>query len=523
MTEPVDTGSESPLQQETEDFESAMNEAVRLVKFARFDAASEILDLLAQTHAHDSRVHFTRGMIAQRTGEITDAISHYKIASTLEPKMDQAAESMGVLLRGSINPVRAALTTSIESSKPFLYVIGSSYTRSFGVGSGFLPLMTGTADKLTFLTPELSALSTSHLLAHLERCDHRYPVLLALGNSDAIGHDQNTAKTRDLQASGELGSDDEIIEAAAHRLALFIETARDRFPDLQLLVLCACPVLTDTQVPMIKITNRVLKDTMAKIDVPFIDVFQDLVDPRNGLLHTRHCSTEGNAHLAKESIPVIAGVIEELGLLPESDANFQWSHMMRFRITDVDETRLWTEPHLGAENLRQSRLNHFNYVLERAVNHLISCLAFDGSTSVLVANAREGYVPLALPIELCRQLTAAESDVSRRHMLQRLAHFTGRSDIHIVAADPASPLSGYTSAHDVVFGVIHRDDDHDELDDVLEDWASLATEKLCVMGFLDWNLRDLSRLEFEDIRVIDLSASFLDADHRSASLLVLSR
>ncbi len=116
------------------EFEAALMEATRLVKFAKFDAATALLDRLAPMQPEDSRIHFARGLIAQRLGDVAGAIAHFMAAAACQPVLDQASENVGVLLRASINPVRPALPAPIADNETFIYVIGSSYARSFGVG-----------------------------------------------------------------------------------------------------------------------------------------------------------------------------------------------------------------------------------------------------------------------------------------------------------------------------------------------------------------------------------------------------
>ncbi len=56
------------------DYEAAVAEALKLVKFARFDEARERLQALDGVAPGDARISFAHGLIAQRTGAIGDAI-----------------------------------------------------------------------------------------------------------------------------------------------------------------------------------------------------------------------------------------------------------------------------------------------------------------------------------------------------------------------------------------------------------------------------------------------------------------
>ena len=142
--------------------------------------------------------------------------------------------------------------------------------------------MIAVADRLTFLTAELAAATRDHLFAHLERCDPAYPVLLTLANADAIGHDMETVPTKAMQAAGELGTDDEIVAAAAERHGDVLAEARVRFPKLRLLVLYACPVLRPSQAPLVRRINEVLVRRCADLAIPFVDVHDALADPATG-------------------------------------------------------------------------------------------------------------------------------------------------------------------------------------------------------------------------------------------------
>ena len=88
------------------DMNAAVDEALRLVKFAKFDEAAGRLDEIEFEFGADARTAFARGLIAQRTGDVSSAIAHYRMAADRDPMLHAAAENAGMLMRAILNPVR---------------------------------------------------------------------------------------------------------------------------------------------------------------------------------------------------------------------------------------------------------------------------------------------------------------------------------------------------------------------------------------------------------------------------------
>lgn len=465
----------------------------------------------------DAFAHAVTGQVHQRRGNTVEAIRSYSAALALDDNRHDARELLGGLLQRTFPVTAPPRDEPIRDAGPFIYVLGSSYARSFATGMLYLPLMMGTSFTLSFLTDDLAAASQAHIEAHLDRIDRRHPVLLAFFESNALTHHQDKAGTHALQRAGKLGSSDDIIVAGANRYGAFLRTAAARYPGLRFLVLNACPQLVREQQHYVELTNPILKRHCDALGIPYIDVWDDLYDPATGLIRESVCTHPGDVHLSKASIGFITGFLSERGLLPAADQPFVWSHMMRFAIGPGEVTRLWTEPHAGATNLVHSRLVAFNAVLERAVAHVIGTLSLDGSSRVLIPHCREGFVPLAISPYLAAQIVGTDPDPARVAMARRLAHFAGRGDI--VWQTEAEPV-----ASDVAFLVLHEDDSLADLDAHLESLFRAVTKRLFVLSTHDWQRASVTWARgARQVTMLDLSHRHLEGHWASANLLLAAR
>ena len=100
--------------------ERALSEALKLVRFAKFDDARRQLDDLRAITPADPRIAHAQGIVAQRTGNTADAIAHFKSAMALDPGFHQAAESAGALLRAATSPVAPPLDWPVPEPEPFV-------------------------------------------------------------------------------------------------------------------------------------------------------------------------------------------------------------------------------------------------------------------------------------------------------------------------------------------------------------------------------------------------------------------
>ena len=369
----------------------------RLKRFLRDGRIDEALDACDHAIAHtpnDTFAHTAKAQILQRKGEAIKAIQSYDTALAIDGDLHEARELLGGLLCRTFPVTAPPSSAPMADSPPFVYVLGSSYARSFSTGTLYLPLMLGTSFNLSFLTNELAARSAAHINAHLDRVDRRHPALFAFFESNALTHHQNGAGTQDLQRAGKLGPSDEVIVAGAHRYGGFLKTTVGRYPGLRLLALNACPQLVPEQQRYVELTNPILRRYCDELGVLYVDVWREFLDPATGFIREDVCTHPGNVHPSKAAISIVTEFLRARNVLPAEDNEFAWSHMMRFQIGPGAVTRLWTEPHAGAENLVNSRLVAFNSILERAIAHFIGSLPRDGRARVLVPHCREG-MPLS--------------------------------------------------------------------------------------------------------------------------------
>lgn len=490
-----------------------------LLREGKVDEALQTCDLLLQADAQNAFAHGVRGQIFQRKGDVVKAMQSYLAAVTLDPDQHDARENLGGLIQRTFPLVMPPSATDLGDDPEFIYVMGSSYARSFSLGTLYLPFMMGTSFTLSFLSPELAKASRNHIFAHLDRVDLRNPVLFAFFESNSLTHAQNKAGTKTLQTEGVLGSSEDLIIAGAHRYGEFLGAVAARYPGIKAFILNACPQLNDEQSAYVKLTNPILKQCCEEEGFLFVDIWDQLADPETEFIREELCTAPGNVHLSKDSTSFVTNFLRDHGVLPSDNGDFTWSHMIRFQIGEGEVSRVWTEPHAGPENLIFSRLVAFNAVMERAVSHLLATLPMDGSARVSVPNCREGYVPLAISPHLASTITAADPSHERIKMARRLAHFAGRDDIGWRVGDAASDVEPF----DFTFVVLHDDDAIADIPEFLSALLQRCTRQMFVVSTQDWASQDVSWVQGAQASMLDLSARHLEGPWAAANLLIIRR
>lgn len=108
-------------------------------------------------------------------------------------------------------------------------------------------------------------------------------------------------------------------------------------------------------------------------------------------------------------------------------SNFAWSDFLRFRVGDAD-TRIWGDAALdsGSVEYAVSELRRQGAMIVTALADLV------GAQGVLVVNAREGHVPLALDFRPGRLIFALESSAVRRRLMRAVLAVAQRCDIQVL-------------------------------------------------------------------------------------------
>ena len=473
-------------------FDDRVRDARMAMKMGNLQGAMDAYNTLIGEQPQAPQLYFERGLVAHlgQAGQLAER--DYRTALSLDPTHLKARENLGHIARKVmpfVGPTQASRSGSTDD--PFVYVVGSSYVRSFSASTLFLPLWLGPANELSFLNDERAARTTAHLFATLDRCDLRNPVLLVMGNNDPINHADNLLGTKDLQAKGELGSHAEVVEAAAMRYAAAIEAILGRYPGIRLLVLGGCVMFARENTEYARISNRALAAQCKKLGVNFIDINDDLVDPENGLLRVDRASYHDNAHLSKgASVELVGKALTQLGLLPTGVLPFEWSFLWQAPLSPDFVVRIWGEPHTGPSNLVHSRTVAFNHVIERALHVLLGTLAIDvGSSrpSVLVPYCREGFVPLSLPIAGVSRVTGLDPDEASVVMARRLADYFGRAEIEFRRFEKGVGFSAGVEPHDYVFVALRGDEGVGDGVALLDECSGVGRKGVIVLSTLDWS------------------------------------
>lgn len=497
---------------------TSLEEGVKgLLREGKVDEALLTCDLLLQANAQNAFAHGVKGQILQRKGDVVEAMQSYLAAVTFDPDKHDARENLGGLLRRAFPVVMPPLAEGLGDDPEFIYVLGSSYARSFSLGTLYLPFMMGTSFTLSFLSDELAEASRKQIFAHLDRVDLRNPVLFAFFESNSLTHAQNKAGTKTLQTEGVLGSSEDLIIAGARRYGEFLGDVAVCYPGIKAFILNACPQLNDEQSAYVKLTNPILKQRCAEEGFLFVDIWDQLIDPETDFIREEFCTAPGDVHLSKDSVSFVTNFLRDHGVLPSDNGDFTWSHMIRFQIGEGEVSRVWTEPHAGPENLVFSRLVAFNAVVERAVSHLVATLPMDGRARVLVPNCREGYVPLAISPNLASTITAMDPSAERIKIARRLAHFTGRDDIEWRVGDTAPDVEPF----DFTFVVLHDDNPIADIPEFLSALLRRCKRQMFIVSTRDWESEGVSWLQGVQASMLDFSAGHLEGRWGAANLLII--
>lgn len=435
-----------------------------LIRLGRLEQAGRLLRTLLAQSPTDGTLLIERAKLDRLQRDQGAAAISYRRAARLAPDNHGVVEDLGGLLADAagtmgpplgIAPASPADAASADLDEPFVYVIGTSYARSFAVGTRYLPFMVGNGYELSFLTEESARRARRLTLAHLERLDlRRNLVLVAYGNADAITHGKNALKTKDMQASGAITEDsDALIRVAARRFCAVFEEVLERYPGIRLAILAGSPMLDAEMTRYVRVTNEVIGTWCRERNVVFVCLDDALTDPATGLLREEWCSFKDNPHLSKASVALVDECLHAAGVLPEQDHPYDWSYLMRFGVLPPGETRIWSEPHLGPQNTTNSRIVQQSHVAERAAALLRGWMHLDGLRTLLVTGCRDGLVPLSMPVGLATTLAAVPGHTGHRLMFRRIARFAGRSDILVFEDVPTDRL------FDLVFHTVHADVD----------------------------------------------------------------
>ena len=209
-------------------------EARQHCRAGNLQAAMDLYSSLLAESPRRADLYFERGVVAQLGQAPAVAERDFRVCLGLEPGHFRAREHLGEIRR-RMEPFVGSRAEP-QHSEPFIYAVGSSYIRAFSSTTLFLPLWLGPANDLSFISGDRAARTQAHLFAAIDRCDLRNPVMLVMGNNDAIMHANNLAGTKDPQPDGTAARHCDVLEAGALRYVAAIENMLRRYPGIELLV-----------------------------------------------------------------------------------------------------------------------------------------------------------------------------------------------------------------------------------------------------------------------------------------------
>jgi hypothetical protein len=389
-----------------------------------------------------------------------------------------------------MNPVAANRQADVPSPSAcdFVTILGSSYVRSFAVGTRFLPLMIGPGKSLSFLTDELAAVTRRITLKHAERVDPRSLVLLVYGNGDAQNHFRDDFGTRAAVDSGALPSHEHVIRTAARRYLALVDEMRARF-GLNVAVFCAAPMLKPEMNRFVEFFNDELRQYAARTGVPLLDLTEALTDPETLCLKAELRAGDEDAHVNHELVPLVEQGLERLGMLPRGNQDFQWEYMFRFPIDAEVESKIWSEPYIGPGNILHSRKVMFSQIAERALHILVGQLAGIPGGVLHILNGREGFTATSVPAALAKETISLDVQDSKAVVGRRIADLLNRQDIafrttpHLAAGVADLPDA------DVTFMTIHETDDVDAALEAIAAAVPRTRQRILVLAAADIKAR----------------------------------
>jgi hypothetical protein len=373
---------------------------------------------------------------------------HYELMSRtrVNLKLDDAMK-LGAFLRARISPLGPpAAKERRRAGHTFINVLGTSFVRSFGGQTCFLPIFVGMGPDMLFLTDAAAAATSRRVLENLKRLDLTRPTVLSIG-SDAYYHITNILKLRRSETAPLEDADFAIMEQVAARHLPMLEAAK-KLSKGPILLLCSTPTQDDRMNKLSRHLNKHLAEVCAKAGVGFLDWWQDLADPVTDRLADRYCANAypGDIHFSLETTTVFVRKLKEIGLFDkdyEEKTNYEWSHVFECDVGVGDKTRIWCEPSVTPANAVKSHKIAATHIYGKVADFLTAMGIASGPQTALYVNVREGYLPTAFPAAVVSRSVALTSSAKDADMARAVLDFWGRSDV-VVRDDRQGTLAGFT-------------------------------------------------------------------------------
>lgn len=327
----------------------------------------------------------------------------------------------------------------------FVYVLGDSHVRSFAADPSFVPLFVGAGRQNCFITDRHAEDARDRILKNFRRLDEGRPVMLVFGEPDIRFYleDQFEART--------LGGPDAnaYVAGCAERFLGTVGPLSESF-DNRILVYNVVPNTRAAHNELAAQYNDLLRQRLPALGVEFVDLWTVTFDSANGLVEPKFSADE--IHLNHRIVPFARQFLLQRGIALGSASHqpYAWSYFYRIDIDDRDNTRIWGDARLDSRSAEYAD----SEIARAAARRLAEALAQDQADSILVANCREGFVPLALPPRPTGSIIAIDDDPEKIRAAHRLVRFAARDDIFAVRRD-----LGEVGTHDVIvdFAVLKGD------------------------------------------------------------------
>lgn len=451
-----------------------------------------------ETDPYSADALLTRAMVRLSQGDIKNAIPDLRVLADLRSgdwlfdrlhyelmartrvnlKLDDAMK-LGAFLRARLSPLGPPMATDRRRARhTFVNVLGTSFVRSFGGQTCFLPIFVGMGPDMLFLTDAAAAATSRRIIENLKRLDLARPTVLSIG-SDAYYHITNLLKLRKNETAPLEDADFAIMEQVAARHLPMLEAAK-KLSKGRLLLLCSTPAQDDRMNVLSRHLNKHLAEICAKAGVEFLDWWQDLADPVTDRLADRYCANAypGDIHFSLETTTVFVRKLKEIGVFDrdyEERTNYEWSHVFECDVGVGDKTRIWCEPSVTPANAVKSHKIAATHVYGKVADFMTAMTIASGPQTALYVNVREGYLPTAFPVAVVSRSVALTSSAKDADMARAVMDFWGRSDV-VVRDESQGALAGFTPS--LLVGATYpatMDADMDALNSVLSRHPAIPT------------------------------------------------
>ena len=383
----------------------------------------------------------------------------------------------------------------------FVYAVGDSHVRAFGLHDGFFPLFIGPGLKTGFLSDENAAATRGKVNRLLDLLREGNPVVLVFGEPDV------------RQALAVRAGDDRVryLNDCIARYARFLDGIC-RQSKRKVAVFNAVPGTNPEYNKAARYYNASLNKECLARNIPFVDI-QQAITGLDGLLE-EYDSKDG-VHLNHQIAPLVEQELRHLKIIPAAVPLFEkhpWRYFHTLWRGKKDEVRVWGDVPLS----RQSPTYLRTVAVMQSLAHVPLVLKSVGKPQVRILDEGEGLIPLYLSSHLASRMVVATGDGLSLARARELAFLLGREDI-----DFRISLDG---SYDGQVAVLQRSGEPDAAE---LQWAEQAQVVLVLAGNGGWyealqsrgfNVLRLKTLEGEDTGEDGTSYLFIGFSSRLAAL-----